>query len=311
MLLSNILIYIVSFICIWFGSGLIVSSIDKLSHRLKLSSFIISFLVLGLLTSTPEFAVGLTAISENDPEVFVGNLLGGIPVIFLFVIPLLAILGNGIKLRHEMNSDTLIAVLATIIAPSVIVFDKRVTNFEGLYLIGIYILLIYIIQKRHGFFTKHSEEILNIKAYSYKDILKVLAGMCIVFVTSNVIVDKTLYLSQLLKISPFVISLIALSFGTNLPEISLAIRSVLSGKKDVAFGDYMGSAAANTALFGLFTLLNNGEVITADNFIVTFCFIVLGLILFYFFSQSEKNISRKEGVVLLMVYIAFILSQTM
>jgi cation:H+ antiporter len=305
MLFINLLLYIISFIFIWLGAGMLVSSADKFCKKLKLSSFAVSFFILGLLTSIPEFAVGLTAVSEHDPEIFVGNLLGGITVLFLFVIPLLAIFGNGIKLHHQIEGKTLLYTLLVIVSPSVLVLDKKVTNPEGAFLVVLYVVLFYVIQRKKGIFDHANTNILEVKAYSFKDLIKILFGIIIVFISSQIIVEKTLYFSDLMHISPFYISLIILSLGTNLPELSLATRSVLSGKKDVAFGDYMGSAAANTLLFGVFTLLNDGEVLTISNFFLPFIFISIALALFYTFSRNNI-ISRRAGFVLLAIYLLFI-----
>lgn len=306
MLLVNLLLYIISFVGIWFGAGLIISSVDRFSRKLHFSSFIVSFVILGLLTSTPEFAVGLTAVAEKNPEVFIGNLLGGIPVLFLFVIPLLAILGNGITLKHELNNTTILATLGVILAPPILILDKKITGLEGGILIALYCVLIFLVQRQYTLFANNKSQILNTKAYSYKDMLKIIVGIGIVFVTSHIIVDQTLYFSTIFSISPFLISLIFLSIGTNLPELSLAIRSIIRKKKDIAFGDYLGSAAANTFLFGLFTVLSNGEIITINNYLITFCFILFGLITFYIFSKSNNIITRKEGLILLGAYALFI-----
>lgn len=308
MILLELFIYIFSFILIWFGAGLIVSSVDRFSHKLRLSSFIVSFVVLGLLTSTPELAVGLTAVSEHQPEIFAGNLLGGIPVIFLFVIPILAILGKGIAVKHDLDGRTLAATLVTILAPSVLLLDKKLSMIEGVILLLLYVILLIIIQSKHGFFDM-KKNILEIKAYSYKDMLKLIIGIGIIFAASQQIVAKTEYFSALLKLSPFYISLIGLSLGTNIPELSLAIRSVFFGKKDIAFGDYLGSAAANTFLFGLLTLLYGGEVVTSNNFTVTFIFVALSLMLFYLFSRSKNAISRREGFILLFTYLSFVVAE--
>lgn len=309
MLVANILLYIGSFIFIWFGSGLVVSSVDRFSKKLNLSSFAVSFIILGLLTSTPEFAVGLTAVAEQKPEIFVGNLIGGIPVIFLFVIPILAILGNGIKINHDFSLRNLLITLGVIVAPSVFMLDKKMSSIEGIILILLYIVLIFIVEKKHGFFDKSNVQAMNIKAYSYKDLVRILLGIGIMFVASQIIVDKTMYFSEILNIPAFYISLIVLSLGTNLPELSLAIRSVVSGKKDIAFGDYMGSAAANTLLFGIFTLLSGGEVLSVNNFFTTFLFVAGGLILFCLFSRSNNSLSKGAGFALFMLYIVFALFQ--
>ena len=306
MLIDNILLYFVSFFLLWLGAGLVIASIDGFSKKLRISSFAISFFVLGLLTSIPEFAVGISAIAEHNPEIFVGTYLGGAVVIFLFIIPFLATLGVGIRLTHQLTKTTLILSLCVIGAPALMVLDKRVTNLEGFVLIGLYALLFVFIQRKRGVFDSSNEKLMQVNSYSLMDIVKLIVGIAIVFISSQQIVDQTLFFSDVLQVSPFIISLLILSLGTNLPELSLAIRAVRSGKKDIALGDYIGSAAANTLLFGVSTLINKGEVLTANNFLTTFIFIVLGLGLFYTFARSERILSRKEGCILLGIYTLFI-----
>lgn len=307
MLLTTLPIFIFSFFVIWFGAGLIVKSIDKIAKKLKLSTFVISFFLLGLLTSIPEMALGLSAVGEGKPEIFVGNLLGGVVVIFLFIIPLLAILGNGLSVNHTLSRRDLALTLAICCVPALAVIDQRVSNFEGMLLLGAYGFLFYTFQKKFSFFDKRETEVLSIKAYSFVDLLKVALGIGLVFVSSNYIVDQTVAYSNHFEIPAFYIGLIVLSIGTNLPELSLALRGVVSGKKDVAFGDYLGSASANTLLFGVFTMINDGEVLTVNNFFVTFLFIAGGLGLFYYFARSGRIITRREGTVLLSIYVLFVI----
>ncbi len=307
MLLVDLFIYIASFFFIWLGSGFIVSSTSKFSEKLKLSSFAVSFLLLGVLTSTPEFSVGLQAVADHNPGIFVGNLLGGIVVIFLLIIPLLAIFGNGINLKHEMDNKTLLATMGVILAPSVTVLDKKVTNLEGIILIFLYLVLVFIVQRKNGLFDRDNNKLLEKKSYSFKDILKILIGVAIVFISSSLIVDKTTLFAEVLNVPVFYIGLIVIALGTDLPEMTLAVRSVISGKKDIAMGDYVGAGAASTLLFGIFTILNKGEVITVSNFIFTFGFIASGLGLFYYFSRAKNFITRKNGIFMVGIYIAFII----
>jgi cation:H+ antiporter len=307
MVAVNLLIYLFSFVSIWLGAGLIVSSVDKFSRKLKMSSFAVSFFVLGMLTSIPEFAVGLTSLSEHNPNIFVGNLIGGVATIFMLIIPLLAIFGNGIKLNHQLTSENMILAFVTMLTPAFMVMDKRVTNLEGVIMIVMYAGLFYFIESKKGVMDGNETNVLRARYYSIESLLRVLLGIAIVFVSSNAIVNKTLFFAKEFNISPFYLSLIVLAVGTNLPELSIAVRSVISGRKDVAFGDYMGSAAANTFLFGLFTLLNSGEVVTGSNFVLTFALIAFGLVLFFYFSRSKNDISREEGFILLCLYIIFVI----
>ncbi len=307
MFIVNILLYIIAFVLIWFGSGLIVSSTTKFSSKLRLSSFAFSFVFLGLLTSTPEFSVGLQAVAGHDPEIFVGNLLGGVIVLFLVIIPILAIFGNGISLKNDIQGKILIATLIVIALPSFLILDNKVTNLEGVILVVSYLVLMFIIERKNGIFDRNNSQLLNFRAYSYKDLLKIILGVGLIFVSSHIIVDQTLFFANFFHVSAFYVSLIVVALGTDMPEISIAVRSVLSGKKDIAMGDYIGAAAASTLLFGVFTLLNNGEVLTVNSFYVTFAFISSALFIFYFISRSKNYISRTSGLILFGLYIISIL----
>ncbi len=307
MFFINILLYITSFVALWYGAGLIVSAASKFSKKLRLAPFTFSFIFLGILTSTPEFSVGLQAVANHDAEIFVGNLLGGIAVIFLVVIPTLAVFGKRISLKHELSNKMLLTTIGVILLPSFFILDKRVTNFEGAIMILSYLGLLYLVQRKNGIFDKENEQLLNMKAYSYKDLLRILLGLGIAFVSSNIIVTKTMYFADIFHISAFYIGLIVIAIGTDLPELTLAVRSVISGKKELAMGDYIGAAAVSTFLFGLFTILHNGEVITVSNFGITFLFIAAALGLFYFFSRTKNYISRNNGLFLLGIYILFVM----
>lgn len=303
----NISLYTLAFIFIWLGAGLIVSSASKFSSKLRLSPFAFSFVFLGILTSTPELSVGLQAVASQHPEIFVGNLLGGIVVLFLIVIPILAVLNNGISLKNELDNKTLLAALGVILAPSLFILDKKISILEGALLVILYIVLLFLVERKNGIFDRNNKQLLDIRAYSYKDILTMILGIGIVFISSSIIVDKTTYFANVFNVSAFYISLFVIALGTNLPELSLAVRSVISGKREIAMGDYMGSAAANTLLFGVFTLLNNGEVLTVSNFFITFLFIIMALGLFYLFFRTKNYISRTNGLVLLGIYVIFVI----
>lgn len=295
----DLIIYLVSFVAIWIGSGQIVTAVTKLSHRLKISSFVVSFIVLGLATSVPEFAVGLTAVAEGRPAVFIGNLVGGIAIIFLLIIPFVAIVGNGVSFNTNLRRDKLLLSLIACASPAAFLIDGKLSHSEALLAIGLYFLIFLLVQEK----TKLANKL----HFKLVDIAALAAGVVIVFVSANVLVDKTVEFAEIFGVTPFLISLLAISLGTNLPEFILAFRSVFSKKKDVILGDYIGSALANVLLIGVFTLLAGGNVAIENHFLVIFVVISIGLALFYYFASSRNSISRKEGLILLAIYILFIL----
>lgn len=307
MVFINIVFYFISFFLIWYASGIIVNSLTRFTAKLKLSTFAVSFFVLGILTSIPEFAVGINSIIQQRPGIFIGNLLGASLNLFILVIPILAVLGNGVKMVHQLSTDNLIFTLLFVAAPTFLIADNVLTRTESVFLILMYVILFYFIEKKHRLFINVREGLDNFKdKNAVEDIIEMLLACVIVFVTSQYIVTQTIYFSELLSVSPFLISIVVLSIGTNLPELSLAIRAVMAGKREVALGDYLGSAAANSLLFGIFTFLNGDRINIETYSYKTMAMMLLGLGIFYFFSRSKQDISRREGKILLLVYLLFL-----
>ena len=312
MIIFRVLLYFSSFFVIWYCSGIIIRSVENLAQRLKISPFAMSFFVLGILTSIPEFSIGINSIINNTPDIFVGNLLGASLIIFIFIIPLLAVFGGGVKLVHQLSENNLIFSLLVVAAPVFLIADNVLTRTEGVFLILIYFILFYFIEKRHGLTTIIQKEEKKIfSKHFFEDAVELLLASTIIFLASRHIVTETEYFSSMLKVSQFLISIIILSIGTNLPEISLTFKAIVSKKNEVALGDYLGSASANTLLFGLFTLLNGKRVNVSVYSFRILLLTLLGLGVFYLFSRSKNEISKKEGKILLLIYLLFVVSQVL
>jgi cation:H+ antiporter len=260
------------------------------------------------LTSIPEIAVGINALSEHHPEVFVGNLLGGIIVMFLLVIPLLALINGRVHVKKHLSNKNLLVTLGIICTPALFALDKTISNPEGFVMVALYVVLFYIVRTRQDVLAR-VQRIVKKEQRDLKNstLLKLLLGMGLVFLTSRFIVEQTIAASEFYGISTFVVSLVILGLGTNLPEITLAVRSITNKAEDIALGDYLGSAAANTLLFGVFTLIHNGNVVTEKNFTITFFIIVFALGSFFMMTRGKSTLTRKEGLTLLACYLTFLI----
>lgn len=301
--------YPLSFIILWYSAGIIISIIERFAKRLNLSPFAFSFFVLGILTSIPEFSVGINSILEKTPDIFIGNLIGASLMFFIFIIPLLAIFGGSVKMLHQLSENDMIFALLVVAAPIFLIADNLLTRTEGVFLIIIYGVLFYFIEKKRGLMSL-VKDVSQIKDKPViEDWIYLIVAILVTFLTSRFIVSTTIDIANFLKISPFVISIILLPIGSNLPELSLAIKSILVGRKEIALGDYLGSAAANTLLFGILTLLNGARINVNNYSLRTLIIYLIGLGLFFIFAKSKKEISSYEGKILLLVYLLFVLTE--
>lgn len=306
-ILFSILLFFIGCIVLWKASEMVIFGIENFSRNLRLSSFITSFLILGILTSITEISVGINSILDKTPEVFVGNLIGGSFVILLLVIPILAIFNKGITLKNHLDPKRLVLFLFIILCPSFLILDGNVSRYDALLLISLYGLFFYFFQRQHFLLEKITSAKPSPKNIS--EIIKIIIGVALVYFSAKIMVDKTIFLANIYNVPHFLASLVILSIGTNLPEIAVAVNSIKNKRPEIAFGNYVGSAVTNPLLFGIFTLINGSFEINKNTFDHTFLVIIFGYIVFFLFAKSKERITASEGLILILIFLFFILFQ--
>lgn len=299
-------LYLISFVFVWIGAGMVVSTLSDLSKTWRIPRFILSFFLLGILTSLPEITISSVAVANNDPAIVVGTLLGGVIVMFLGVIPLLGLVGNGIKIPTQLNKTSLLLTIAVVIVPALLTGDQRIERWEALLCVVLYLVLFVYFSTMHSGAALAQAQKVPIKKKGSRLVATIVVGVLLLIAASYQIVRSTVLFADMLSISPFFVSLIVVALGTNIPEISLIFRSVITKKKDIAFADYLGSASANTLLMGFFVLLSGNTVFLPNHFLQRTLFLGIGLLLFFFFARSRNTISRLESAFLLLLYFIFV-----
>lgn len=295
----------------WILSGVLIRGTDALAKRLHRSGFATAFVVLGLLTSTSEASVAVNAVLEATPQVSAGNLVGASFVIFCLIIPALAVFGNGVSFRHTLRREHLALSLLLILIPLLFAVQGTITRTEGLIMISAYgALFAFLPKKRRGAGELPPADAGTRSAPPLiKTLFLIALGGAGTFLATKFLVRDALYFSDFFSIPASFIGLLFLSIGTNIPELMVGIRSVLHGKKEIALGDYIGSAAANTLIFGFLPLFHGPFPAETEGFLPILPFFLIGIGFFFLFSKSKSSISRNEGILLLLIYLFFVLGE--
>lgn len=312
--LTHVFVFLVSAAVIWFFAGLLVETIGRVAKRFGKTGFSVAFFVLGFLTSISETSVAVNSWLADVPQVSAGNLIGASFVILLFILPFLAVAGGKIDLRHTLSSRNLAFVFLVIILPLLLIIDGSATVRDGILILLIYLVLVWLVARQHNS-IKEIEEIpsslLERRKATVIDGVKILLGGVGIFAAGYFLVEQAVYFSVLLGVPSSLIGLLLLSIGTNVPELVVATRSVLKRRVDIAFGDYLGSAAANSTIFALLVILSGGFSLEVSEFWTTALIMFAGLVCFYFFARSNREVSRKEGWILLSFYALFVVVQVL
>lgn len=136
-----------------------------------------------------------------------------------------------------------------------------------------------------------------------------IAGLLLILLGANYLVDGSSSIARRFGLSEFVIGLTIVGIGTSTPEMVVSFLSAFQGKADMAIGNIVGSNIFNTMLILGVTALIAPLTITRSNLKrdiplnigVTVLLILLGMSGTIFRTGSDM-LSRVDGIILLAVF---------
>jgi len=297
-----ILFLILLFFLLSKSADLIVLNLRKTGEKLGIKIFILG-IILGIMTSTPEMAIGINSTLMNVPDMSFGNLVGGTIVLLALILGISLILNR--KIKTEENSWPFLATLIVLFMPLILAFKGRLNEIDGIIMIISYILIVYFLYKKNKSINWPKIVIVNSKEI-IKHIFWILIGIVLLTIISDLIVKTTMFVLRNHNISPFIIGLLFYSIGTNLPELIIAIRSFKRKVEELSFSNLIGSAISNVLMLGFLSFIKPIDINIDAAYFFLIIFNISLFILIYIFYRTDQLLSRIEGFVLLMMYLVFI-----
>lgn len=290
------------------SGSLIIAAITKIAQRFRISDFTLGFFILGIATSTPEIFISINAAIDNVPQLSLGNLLGGTIVLLSLVIGLTAVIRKKVSFRDTFTFQELLLTSFLLLSPVFLLIDGFVSRFDGLLLIVFYLVFFLIMNKKETLIEHIRDKLMSEPVNSVKLLGKFILGLAGLLLFSKIIVETAIVFANNLNIAPIVIGLLLLSIGTNLPELTL---SIFSGNehKGLAIGDFLGSACANVLILGTISVITPFPLTNYNKVLISLALLGLTVITFFVFARSKRVISRKEGLVLIFIYLVFVVSE--
>lgn len=291
---------IVLFYLLGKSADLVIVNVRRLGEALGVKIFALG-IGLGFLTSLPELSVGVNSLLLDIRALSLGNLLGGILVIFGLVLGVSAILNRNIETGAKAGS--FLPIVIFIMAPLLLGLDGTLSRIDGAAIIIGYALVLWYLLARgpREKFERHD----SIRGIAGKTLF-ILIGVAAVLVLSHFIIQVTLLLTKGLGISPFTIGIVLFAIGTNLPEIIVAIRSWRRNVEELSLSNLIGSAIANPAIVGIFAVIKPMTAEVGSSYYLLLIFTLVLLAVLNRFYETDKKLTRAEGIVLVVFYGLFI-----
>ena len=138
-----------------------------------------------------------------------------------------------------------------------------------------------------------------------KSIILVIISIFVVAKPSDLIVDNAVILANNLGVSHKIITMIIIVIGTSLPELTMTVRCAKKHEFDIALGNIIGTNIFNICIVLGLPVLIFGDIIAYGFGIIDMGVLVLSTIILYFFSKSERSISRMEGIIMIMIFVLY------
>lgn len=286
-------------------ADLIVLNLRKTGEKLGIKIFFLG-IILGIMTSLPEMAIGINSIINKIEVISFGNLMGGIIVLFGLILAISIILNR--KIHTEKRAWPFLITLLFLFLPLILGFKGELNYFDGIVLIASYLALIYYLYRKNKDHQKIKIEIINKKEVS-KHLFFIIVGIIGLIISSELIIKTTIFILKDYNVSAFIIGLLFYSIGTNLPELIIAIRSFRRKVSELSFSNLIGSAISNVLILGILSFIKTIEIEVDRSYIFLMIFNLLLFAVLYIFYKTDRLFSRREGLVLLFLYLIFVSSQ--
>ncbi|MDE7117604.1 MAG: calcium/sodium antiporter, partial [Bacteroidaceae bacterium] len=138
------------------------------------------------------------------------------------------------------------------------------------------------------------------------DILFILIGFALLVKGGDFLISGAVAIAQRAKLSPMVIGLTVIGFGTSLPELLVGSQAAWAGSSGLAIGNVAGSNIANVALILGATALIRPLPSSRMMLRIDVPFMLFAMVLFLIAAFTDGTITRWQGIAMTFTLVAFI-----
>ena len=136
--------------------------------------------------------------------------------------------------------------------------------------------------------------------------LLLLVGVLLLLIGGDFLVKSAASLAKKLNISPFLIGVTVVSFGTSAPELIVSLKAAFNGSSGIAIGNVIGSNVANLALVLGITVLIRPVVLDSKKLQFAWFVMLVASLMFFGFSL-DGILDRLDGFFLITGLILFLI----
>lgn len=294
------------------GSDSLVKGAAGLALRLHMKPHLVGLGVLGFGTALPELALTLEAVRGAHTGLALGNAIGS-AIASLSLVLGVAALTAPFATRLALTRWLLPAVVVVAILIGVLSLDGALGRIDGGVLVLVFVAVLALLPRlaareaepvRHGFATAA-----DLPSEPWRFLLRIAVGLVVLILGVYLAVGAAAALAVAWGLSDLLVGLSLVAIGTLLPELATAALAARRGHGELAVGNAIGGSLANLTL-----VLGAGAwwrplPVPVELLHVELPALAAFALALYPMLRGDAQLSRREGMILLVAYLAFLIWQ--
>lgn len=296
---------VVGFVLLIKGADFFVDGSSSVAKRLRVPSMIIGLTIVAMGTSLPECAVSVTASLSNNNALAVSNVVGSNIFNLMVVCGSCALFAPLMVQTGTLKKEFPFSVICALLLLALGYIGMLLGHVDGIVLLVIFIAyIVYMVfsamKARTELNDDNEYKILPV----WLCIFYIVGGAAAIMFGGDFVVDGATVIAAGVGLSQNLIGLTIVAMGTSLPELVTSIVAAKKNEVDMALGNVIGSNIFNIlAVLGIAASISP-VVFIMENVIDIIILIAMSLMV-WAFTWSKKRIERGEGIIMLLVYAAY------
>lgn len=310
-----IAIFIISCFTLFWAGRALVNSLANIARFLGWREFVVAFFVMAFAASLPNLFVGINSALRKIPQLSFGDVVGGNVIDLTLAIAIATLFAKGgiITESRTVQRTSIFTIIAAIL-PLFLILDGSLSRIDGILLILVFIFYAAWLFSKKERFTKiydtHKIPIVKEFKVFLRDLGRVILGIILLLAAAEGIVRSAQFFALSFNLPIALIGILIVGAGNAIPETYFAIASARKGETWMILGNLMGAVIIpSTLVLGIVALICPIEILNFSPFAIARLFLIISAIFFCLFIRTGRQITRKEAILLLTIYIIFVLSE--
>jgi len=309
-ILFHTLAFVVACFFLIFSGRHLIDSLSKIARFLNWKEFVVAFFLMALGVSLPNFFVGIASAFNKIPQLSLGDIIGGNIIDLSLVVGLAALVSRrGLTAASTTVQETALFTVFIAILPLLLISDMTLSRFDGLILILAFVFYTFWLFSKKDRFVKIYGKIKEPKSFGFflKNLGRFSSSLIIVLLSANFIVASARFFASYFSLPLTVVGIFIIGLGNSLPEMFFSFQSARKGQDWLMLGDLMGGVIITaTLVLGIVALICPIKITNFSDIAASRGFLAVSGIFFLIFIRSGRRIAKREGIFLVLIYIAFL-----